>query len=234
MSTLCPHESSLTPSLEVYFLGKIDYARGAQWQQRLVAEANYRDDGRMTLLLCEHPPIITVGREGRPWEIASWTRPIRGRQLRIEWTSRGGGCLVHCPGQLAIYPIIPLRHHGLTVGDYLDLLLAATAETLQDLNISCRIDPRRTGLSGRTGQLASVGVGVRHGITHHGLFLNVAPPLGLMRLIESGTEDQRGMSSLEAERQGHIKMTAVRSSLATRLAEKLAVERCHFHTGRPF
>ena len=100
---------------EAYLLGSVDFEACLALQQRLVYEAAGRDDGQITLLLCEHPLTITVGRQGSRADIrlgqsASW----KAGGSRSRWVNRGGGCLVHAPGQLAIYPIVPLEPHGFT------------------------------------------------------------------------------------------------------------------------
>jgi lipoyl(octanoyl) transferase len=128
----------LQPSLEAFLLGQIDFDVALGLQQRLVEQARDRGDGQITLLLCEHPPIITVGRGGSPGQVAMQNNLVRNRQIEVRWVNRGGGCLVHSPGQLAIYPLVPLRWHGLSVGQFLHRLQTAIIETLDDLNIPSR------------------------------------------------------------------------------------------------
>ncbi len=125
--------------------------------------------------------------------------------------------LLHCPGQLAIYPIVPLRWHGFSVGEFLDRFQTGIVETLDDLNVpTTRFEQtpppdnahplqRVGGVWGRTGQLAALGVAVRHWITYYGAYLNVCPPMGLFRLV--GAVRPPKMSSLVAERCGPVRMT---------------------------
>lgn len=273
----CPPETQ-PPALEAFLLGQVDFDRVLALQQRLILQCRDRDDGQITLLLCEHPAIITVGRSGSPGHVAMQSGLVRSRQVDIRWVNRGGGCLVHCPGQLAIYPLVPLRWHGLSVGDFLDRLQAAIINTLGDLNVpshtasdaeSRRVRPadqndaitpgmvRRAdqddaktsglvrvadptsetqssyGIWGRTGQLATLGVAVRHWVTYHGAYLNVCPPMGLLRLAENGSFGQSRMSSLVAERCGQVRMTAVRAALVARLSERFGCDRYHLYTGHP-
>jgi lipoyl(octanoyl) transferase len=180
------------PAVQTYLLGQIDFGRCLELQQQLIAEIAERDDGQITLLLCEHPQIITVGRAGSPAEIAADSRLLRNRQIEVRWVNRGGPCLLHCVGQLAIYALVPLRWHGFTVGDYLERLQAGIVETLDDLGIHGHTPPGRWGVWGRTGQLAALGVAVRQGVTYYGAYLNVCPPLGLFRLVDSEPEETRG------------------------------------------
>ena len=255
---------SFAPSLEAFLLGQIDFDLALTLQRRLVEQARDRDDGQITLLLCEHPALITVGRGGSPGDVAMQSNLVRNRQIEVRWVNRGGGCLVHCPGQLAIYPIVPLRWHSFSVGEFLHRLQTGIIETLDDLNVpshpvpetrgteevfakkSCadgeplartssvpfpRVAP--CGVWGRTGQLAALGVAVRHWITYYGAYLNVCPPMGLFRLVETDPVNHKPMSSLVAERCGPVRMTGVRAALVPRLAERFGCDRFHLYTGHP-
>src|SRR3954447_16736143 len=97
------------PALQVYLLGLVDFETALRFQRRLHFDVC---DGRMAaaLVLCEHPPIITVGRLGSRAHLRSEAddpdHPVR-------WVNRGGGCILHLPGQLAVYPILPLDRLGL-------------------------------------------------------------------------------------------------------------------------
>ena len=93
---------------------------------------------------------------------------------------------------------------------------------------------RRYGVWGRTGQLAAIGVAVRHWVTYYGAYLNVCPPMGLFRLVESDPRGQTPMSCLVAERCGPVRMTAVRAALVRRLAECFGCDRYHLYTGHPW
>jgi len=222
-----------SPAMQVYLLGQIDFGRCLDLQQQLLGQIAERDDGQITLLLCEHAPIITVGRAGSPVEIAVDSRLLRNRQIEVRWVNRGGPCLLHCVGQLAIYALVPLRWHGFTVGDYLERLQAGIVETLDELGIHGHTPPGRWGVWGRTGQLAALGVAVRHGVTYYGAYLNVCPPLGLFRLVDSDREDRTKMSCLVAERRGIVRMTTVRAGLVRYLAEAFGCDRYHLYTGHP-
>ena len=221
------------PAVETYLLGRISLERCLELQQRLIARVGGRDDGQITLLLCEHPQVITIGRGGSPGDIASESQMLSSRQIEVRWVNRGGGCLLHCAGQLAIYPIVPLRWHGFSVGEYLQRLQAGIIETLDELGIRGHTPPGRHGVWGRTGQLAAVGVAVRDWVTYHGAFLNVCPPMGLFRLVRADTLEHTKMSCLVAERRGCVRMTTVRATLVRHLAEALGCDRYHLYTGHP-
>ncbi|MBN2474962.1 MAG: lipoyl(octanoyl) transferase LipB [Pirellulales bacterium] len=233
MSRAFDPTEQLSPAVETYLLSRIELQRCLELQQRLIGQIGDRDDGQIALLLCEHPPVITVGRGGSPGEIARDNRMLTSRQIEVRWVNRGGGCMVHCPGQLAVYPLVPLRWHGFSVGEYLERLQAGIVETLDDLAIRGRTRPGRFGVWGRTGQLAAFGVAVRNWVSYHGAFVNVCPPMGLFRLVEDDPEPDARMSCLVAERRGHVRMTTVRATLIRHLTEAFGCDRYHLYTGHP-
>jgi lipoyl(octanoyl) transferase len=221
------------PALEAFFLDRLPFERCLELQRRLIDEVGRRDDGQIALLLCEHPEIITVGRGGSPGDVNRDSRVLKSREIEVIYANRGGGCLLHCPGQLAIYPLAPLAWHGLTVGEFLERLQVGIVETLDDLGVRARILPGRHGIFGRTGQLAALGMAVRNWVTYYGAYLNVDPPLGLFRVIESDPADHTRMSSLAAERRGPIRMPTVRAALVRHLSEAFGCDRYHLYTGHP-
>ncbi|MGA2253143.1 MAG: lipoyl(octanoyl) transferase LipB [Thermoguttaceae bacterium] len=225
---------SQSPAVETFLLGQIPYLRCLEFQQRLLDQVSNRADGQIVVLMCEHPPVITIGRGGRPSQVASGNRLLRSGQIETHWTNRGGGCLVHCPGQLAIYPILPLCWHDFSLGEYLERFQAALAETLTELGVQVQPQPGRYGVWGRTGQIAALGVAVRNWVTWHGAYLNVSPALGLFRLVESDPLSHMPMGSIAAERCGVVRMATVRAVLVRRLTEAFGCDRYHLYTGHPW
>ena len=88
------------PSLQVYLLGTVDFEEMLQFQRRLVYEVS-GDRWRAMLVLCEHGPLISVGREGSLEHIGFEPHELAAREWPVRWVNRGGGCLLHLPGQLA-------------------------------------------------------------------------------------------------------------------------------------
>lgn len=228
-----PSSETAGTALEAYLLGQIDFQRCLALQQRLVHEVASRQDGRICLLVCEHPNVITVGRSGSAGDVPIDATLLRTGQLAVHWVKRGGGCLVHAPGQLAIYPIVPLQWHGLTVGRYLTVLQEAIQKTLAQLNISVEARPPHFGLWGRTGQLVAFGVAVENWVAYHGAFVNVSPSMGLLRLLDGRRKLEDRLSCLVAERRGPTRMTTIRAELIRQLSEALGCDRYHLYTGHP-
>jgi lipoyl(octanoyl) transferase len=144
---------------------------------------------------------------------------------------RGGGAILHAPGQLAIYPIVPLAWHELTIGEFLRRMQKALANLLIEFHVKPTTVPGSLALAGRSGVLATLGASVRHGVTMHGAFLNVNPEMRDFGRVE--VAGGQTMSSLLSHRALATKMTKVRAALVTHLAEALLLARYHLHTGHP-
>jgi len=233
MSPAAAQLDALRPAAGFHLLGQIDFDTCLALQQRLVYEAGGTARRQVQVLVCEHPPLITIGRLGSRAHLRLEPRELESRRLEVRWSNRGGGCVLHAPGQLAIYPIVTLDRYGWTLGAYLRRLHAALASLCAELRIQAETPPGRHGVWGRSGQLAAVGIAVKDWTSYHGLFLNVSPSLELMRLVDSDPWGHSPISSLATERQQPVKMTTVREGIVRHLAAALGCERYHLHTGHP-
>jgi lipoate-protein ligase B len=130
--------------------------------------------GAGALLVVEHPPVITIGRRGNPRKhiVAS---PERLAQLGIEVveTDRGGDVTYHGPGQVVLYPIVPLADRTIGVGSYMRLLEQVVIDTVAAYGIAGERDHCATGVWIGGAKLCAMGVRVRRRITMHGLAVNV-------------------------------------------------------------
>jgi lipoate-protein ligase B len=219
-------------SLEVHLLGLVDFESALVLQERLVYEISGRDDTQGALLLCEHPPIVTIGREGSRAHIGVEYRELTARRMDVRWLNRGGGCLVHAPGQLAAYPILPLDRLGLGIADYRRRLEEGVLDVCRELHVAAWRRADQPGLWCRLGQFAQVGAAVKQWTSYHGLFLNVAPSLDLMRLVYTNPACEP-VTSLAAQRERVTEMHRVREALVRHLAQRLGYEQFHLYTGHP-
>lgn len=218
-------------SIHIHLLGTVDFEDCLALQRRLAYDAVTRADGRIVVLICEHPPLITIGRGGSRAQVRLTPAELVQRGLEIRYIGRGGGAILHAPGQVAIYPIVPLADQDWTVGEYLRRLQASLYKLLVELKIKPAPVPESMALAGKSGILAAVGVSVRQGVTLHGAFLNVNPEMrDFGRVQVAGGQT---MSSLLSHRALPTKMTKVRAALVTHLADALSLERYHLHTGHP-
>jgi lipoyl(octanoyl) transferase len=203
-------------------------------QRRLAYEAASREDGRITILACEHEPAITIGRGGSRADILIDQEELDRRQIEVQYLARGGGTVLHGPGQLALYFISPLGRLRWSVGNYLRRLHGGLAGTLDALLVRHRTPANAFDLRGTSGLLSAMGVTVRHGIASFGVALNVCPDLDLYHRIHSASGDPRStMGSLLTERASAGRMAAVRSTLIATLPSALGCETCQVFSGHP-
>ena len=221
------------PPLEVYLLGLVDFQDVLLLQRRIVYEIG--DGQGASLVLCEHPPTISVGRSGSRAHIGPDDEMLRSLGIRVHWVSRGGGCLLHLPGQLAAYLAIPLNVHGLTLSGYLDGLHRAVVSVLEEFDLHGSTRPDLPGVFLGSPRVASVGVAVSRWIAYHGVTLNVGPYLDLFDILEEpgGVSGPLRQTSMESRRQRHTPMSRVREALIRHLERVLGLERHHVYTGHP-
>jgi len=217
-------------SLEVHLLGLVDFEAAQFLQEKLIYEISGRDDAQAALLICEHPPLITVGREGSRSHIRCDDDELTARMLDVRWVNRGGGAIVHTPGQLAVYPIVPLARRSLGLLQYRELLRDTVVDVCRDQKLTAEFQPDRSGVYCRTGLLAQFGIAVKRWISYHGLFLNVAPDLSWSRLAQS-RDQSRPLTSLQAARGRQMEMNTIRESVIRHLSSRLGYERLHLYTG---
>jgi lipoyl(octanoyl) transferase len=222
--------TALNGSLEVYLLGLVDYDAALYLQEQLSRDVAEQVDGRGALLVCEHPPLITIGREGSRSEIHCDADQLAAREIEVRWINRGGRSIIHVPGQLVVYPILPLACRGWGLAAYREKLEEALLDMCRELRVRAWQEKGAAGVFCRGGQLAHVGVAVRSSISAHGLFVNVNPHMDLLRLVRS--ENWRS-TSLTAQRGTALSTSAVRESLVRRLAARLEYDRYHLYTGHP-
>jgi lipoyl(octanoyl) transferase len=216
--------ASTNSLLQVYLLGTVEF-EAALALQRLLAYQIAEERERAALILCEHEPLITVGRQGSRAHILYESEELKLRGWPVRWVNRGGGCLLHLPGQLAVYPILALDRLGLGLQPYLDRLQAVLIDVLDDFQV---VGATRAGQAGVwVGQrlLASVGVAVRDWVTYYGAAFNVNPDLGPFRLIRSSAAEDGPMTSLVRERRGPLRPSLVRERLVEHFAARFGFAR---------
>jgi len=235
-----PLSAARDPVAEFRLLGRVPLEAFLTLQRRLVYEAGGLAEPRIVVLLCEHPDLITVGRAGSRGHIRFSSEQLKHEQLAVRWVSRGGGCVLHSPGQLAVYPIVPLGQLGWTVGEYLRRLQRGILDGLAELSVHGETFPGGLAVWGRSGMLASVGVAVRSGIACHGAFINVNPAMRRYAFVEvfpphpDADSGKSVMGCLLAERPAAVRMSGVRAALVKSLSAAFACERWHMFTGHPW
>lgn len=225
-------------TLDFHLLGTVELGAILELQRRLVRAAVDGQARSTPILLCEHPLAISLGRSGSRAHIRMEMEQLERRGIRVEWVSRGGGCVLHAPGQLAIYAVIAPEEFGWSIGGYGRRLQQAIATAIANLKIPAVLQSDGLGVCGNRGLLVAAGLKVEHGVAHFGAYLNVAPDMSLFGFIDTTVpRPSRGpstMSSLMVERRGPVHMSAVRSQLIASLSEQFDCESHHIHMGHPW
>jgi len=226
--------SAPMPALHVHLFGHVPLDDLHNLQRRLAYEAASREDGRITVLACEHESIITIGRAGSRADVRMDDEELARRRLEVQHVARGGGSVLHGPGQLVLYVVAPIRRLQWTVGDYLRRLQAGVAAALDELLVNPERRGSQLALWGRKGLLVAFGVSVRHGVTQFGAAINVNPEPQLHRRVLCIPGDSRStMRSLLSGRADAGRMSDVRSNLVVGLAAAFGCHDSYIFTGHP-
>ena len=227
--------------ISVLQLGTIDYATGLRLQQRLV---ELRKDGRIgdVLLLLEHTPVITLGRNAKAANIVTSAEELAERGVEVFECDRGGDVTFHGPGQLVGYPIFDLRgmisSHGRrkTLGavEFVRRLEEILIRTCADFGIPSKRVPGLTGvwtdpehvgpaapgrpsraqLGSEEAKIAALGVHISRAVTSHGFALNVNTDLDYFDLIVPCGITSKPVTSMAKELGGPIQLQDVAHAIS--------------------
>jgi lipoyl(octanoyl) transferase len=224
----------LPASLEVFLLGLTEFEDMQRLQRRLVYDLGENGIGG-ALILCEHPPSITVGRMGSRAHILPDHDALRHAGIPVHWVNRGGGCVLHMPGQLAAYVLLSIRDLPGGLGEYLDGLYRILLDVLEEFDLHGEQKADAPGVFLGGARVATVGVAVNRWITTHGLTLNVGPYLRAFELLAEPGPHGRPLrqTSMESRRQRPAPMARVREALIRRFELVFGLQRHHLYTDHP-
>lgn len=180
------------------WLGSLPYHEAEKLQAALV-EAVAASAGQSGYLLAlEHPPAITLGRSYSPAHLRTSSERLQSIGVEVYHSRRGGSVTYHGPGQVVLYPILPLWRLRRDVRWYLRMLEDAGIRTLADYGISAGRISGLTGVWAASGKVMAIGVAVRRWTTFHGAALNVsaAALAGFRWIVPCGIEG-KGVASIE-------------------------------------
>jgi lipoyl(octanoyl) transferase len=173
--------------------GRVEYGRALALQDELVARKIAGDDTDYLLVL-EHEAVYTLGRGADEADLLGAPARLSVPVFRV---GRGGGVTFHGPGQLVAYPILRLARGGRDVHRYVRTLEAIIVDTCRRLAVEATARPELTGVWVGDGKIASIGIGVRHWITCHGLALNVSTDLAFFNSVVPCRMPEIQVTSLE-------------------------------------
>lgn len=182
--------------IEVRRLGRVRYADGLALQERLVKD---RQAGAVadTLLLLEHEPVFTLGRNARVENVLFPEAELRARGFDVFEAGRGGDVTYHGPGQVVGYPILDLSPDRRDVHRYVRDLEEVMIRTCADYGLAAGRVEGRTGCWIGPEKIGAIGVRIARWVTSHGFALNVSTDLTPFQLIVPCGIRDRGVTSLE-------------------------------------
>ena len=209
-------------------LGRISYAEGLAIQERIVAARKANEIGD-TLLLLEHPPVLTLGRNATRANILATDELLARKGVEVHEINRGGDVTYHGPGQLVGYPIFDLRgdlpgKRGPHLGpvDFVRLIEEAIILSCKDFGVLAQRICKRTGVWTIAGgsiaekKIAAIGIHVSQAVTSHGFALNITTDLrDFDWIVPCGITDRTVTSlELEADAQTNPSMRRVADSVS--------------------
>ena len=219
-------------------LGLIGYAEAYALQKRIVA-ARKADAIEDVLLLCEHPHVITQGRNGKREHLLAADSVLRQKGVEFYETSRGGDITYHGPGQVVGYPILNLAAIRRDVVWYVRMLEEVMIRAAGDCGVVATREVGKTGVWVATGKdspqraqsgaetaekLGAIGVHISRWVTSHGFAYNVSTDLRYFDLIvPCGIADKRA-TSLEKLLGHSVKMEGVSPRIAAHLGALLGLD----------
>jgi lipoyl(octanoyl) transferase len=200
-------------------LGLIGYCEAWELQQRLVRarKAGWIDD---VLLLCEHPHVITLGRNGKREHLLASEQVLLQKSVEFQASNRGGDITYHGPGQIVGYPILNLGAIRKDVGWYVRMLEEAMIRATAEFGLVAERVAGKTGIWVRAGaaaeeKLGAIGVHLSRWVTSHGFAYNVATDLRYFDLIVPCGIAGRKATSLEKI----LERAVARAEVAPRLIQ---------------
>lgn len=203
-------------------LGLLGYPEAGELQKRLV---NLRKTEAIedVLLFCEHPHVITLGRNGRRENLLASEQMLRQKGVELHSTNRGGDITYHGPGQVVGYPILNLAALRRDVVWYVRALEEAMIRATAEFQLEARRVAGKTGIWVRTGngedKLAAIGVHLSRWVTSHGFAYNVSTDLRFFELIVPCGIADRKATSLERLLGRAVETAEVSTRIARHLAE---------------
>jgi lipoyl(octanoyl) transferase len=204
-------------------LGLVPY-REAFALQRSIAGAVSQGAVPETVILLQHPPVVTLGRRT---ELESELHLPEDAQVEIAETDRGGKSTFHGPGQLVCYPILDLRHHGKDVKRYVRDLEEALIRTVDAFGLEGERIEGLTGvwLTRPPRKIASIGVHVSRWVTTHGYALNVdLDPAPFTQWITACGLEDASFTTMARELGRPLTVDDVRPAAAAAIAEVFDLE----------
>jgi lipoate-protein ligase B len=187
-------------------------------RQLALLEDRIQDRIPDTLILVEHPPVVTLGRAKTTANLRHTPEALRAQGIEFFEVSRGGDATFHAPGQLVGYPIFDLRQHGRDVLRFCRGVESALIRTVEAFRLPARAVPGKAGVWVGERKIASLGISLRRWVTFHGFALNVGVNLAGFHVIRPCGEEPEVMTSMDALLGHRVRMGEVQSRVVAEFA----------------
>jgi lipoyl(octanoyl) transferase len=208
-------------------LGLIAYGPACELQRELV-EARKAEAIPDVLLFCEHPHVITLGRNGRREHLRAGDRALAQMNVEFSATDRGGDITYHGPGQIVGYPILNLSDHRRDIRWYVEQLEEVMIRASADFGVAAKRLEGAHGVwvDGPSGEekLGALGVHLSRWVTSHGFAYNVSTELRYFDLIVPCGIAGKRATSLERVLGRPVSREEARERLMARFADVLGCE----------
>lgn len=207
------------PPVQVLRLGRVEYRDGLELQRQL-QEARRADQVPDTLLLLEHPPVLTLGRGAVETNILTPRAQLAALGVEVFETDRGGDVTYHGPGQIVGYPLLHLGPGRQDVRKYVRAIEELMIRTVADWGLTATRIEQWPGVwvkeSRRGGprKIAALGVHLSRWYTKHGFALNVNTELSHFELIVPCGIREGGVTSMREELQREVEVAEVEERIA--------------------
>ncbi len=221
-------KSTIGNALRIVDCGLADY-RQVLNQQHQLHEERRQDIIPDTILIVEHPPVITLGARQSANKLLTSKEGLLQKGIEVVPVRRGGGTTAHNPGQLVFYPILKLRELGFSINEYIRKLETIGTELLEQLGVRSErlkglpglwiMDGKRATSDERraTKKIASIGIRVSKGVTYHGMAININNDLSIFDLFVPCGLDGVQMTSVLKETSKKKSMDDVKKKLTVLL-----------------
>lgn len=184
--------------------GVTEYRDSWRRQKETFTALQSDPDAEERIVFTEHKPVYTLGFHGNEANMIASGSLLESRGAELVRIERGGDITYHGPGQLVVYPLIRLATHGFGVRQYVEWLESIVIETLSEFGIEASSNKDAIGVwlgwnTPMARKICAIGVKISHGVTMHGLALNVNTDLTAFSLINPCGFIDKGVTSVEAE-----------------------------------
>jgi len=207
------NEIGRTRVWKIVDLKTLPYMTALNLQHRMVEARRKGTLKKDAVLLLEHPPVYTLGHNGGLESLKVSKEFLEQKGVRIVKTKRGGNITYHGPGQIIAYPIIDLNTDKIGVLEYVAGLEEVMIRAAWDCGVKAQRNSLNRGVWVGNKKVGSVGIAIRHGITFHGLALNVDLSLEYFSLINPCGLNDISMTSLKQEGMGNVGVKEVKDGI---------------------